>query len=196
MQEIQYIGEHLLPGKLGHLAVVLGFVASLLAFVAYFFATQRRSRPEYGHWRTMGRSAFWLHSLSVLTIIGVLFYVMVNKYYEYQYVFAHVNEDLPFQYIFSAFWEGQEGSFLLWMFWHVVLGLVLIARAGKWEAPVMSMVSLVQLFIGSMILGLYFGFGEELTKIGSNPVLLLRDTMDAPIFSNADYLSLIKGSGL
>ncbi len=109
---------------------------------------------------------------------------------------AHVSEDLPFKYIFSAFWEGQEGSFLLWMFWHIVLGMILLVNGKKWEAPVLSILALIQAFIGSMILGIYVGFGEEMVKIGSNPLLLLRETVDAPIFSNADYVSLIKGTGI
>ena len=127
MQDIQYVGEHLLPGQVGQAAIVASFVASLFAAVSYFFATQRRDADEYEAWRGMGRWGFLVHGLSVFTIIGIMFYLMVNQYYEYQYVQAHVSEDLPFKYIFSAFWEGQEGSFLLWMFWHVILGLVLMA---------------------------------------------------------------------
>lgn len=196
MEEIQYLGENLLPGQTGHLAIVLAFVSALLGTAAYFFATHRQDQPEYQQWRSIGRIAFLMHGLSIFTTIGVIFYVMVNQFYEYQYVWAHVSEDLPFKYIFSAFWEGQEGSFLLWMFWHIVLGIVLIITAKEWEAPVMSVISLIQVFIASMILGLYIGVGEEAVKIGSNPLLLLRETMDAPIFNQADYLELIKGNGL
>ena len=140
----------------------------------------------------MGRLAFSVHGFSVFAIIGTIFYIMLQQYYEYNYVWAHVSEDLPFKYIFSAFWEGQEGSFLLWMFWHAVLGLVLMFGAKKWEAPTMAVLASIQLCLVSMILGIYFGEA----KVGSSPLLLLRDTMDAPIFSNADYLSLIKGNGL
>jgi cytochrome c-type biogenesis protein CcmF len=193
MEEIQYIGEHLLPGQIGHFAVILGFVTSLLAAVAYFFATQRRNSPEFGHWRQIGRTAFILHGLSVFAIIGAMFWAMLHRYFEYQYVWQHVSEDLPFRYIFSAFWEGQEGSFLLWVFWHVVLGFVLLARAKKWEAPVLSVLSLVQVFVLSMILGIYL---TNDVKIGSNPLLMLRDVMDIPLFHNADYVQLIRGNGL
>jgi len=196
MQEIQYIGEHLLPGQIGRAAIVASFVASLFAAVSYFFATQRRGNAEHEAWLGMGRWGFLLHSLSVFTIIGVIFYLMVNQYYEYQYVQAHVSDELPLKYLFSAFWEGQEGSFLLWMFWHVVLGLVLIATGKQWEAPTLSVLSLIQLFIGSMILGIYVGFGDEPSRIGSNPLMLLRDVMDAPIFSKADYVTQISGTGL
>ncbi len=195
-QPIQYIGEHLLPGQLGHFAILLCFVSALLATTAYFFASHPRQESQWHNWKTMGRVAFGIHGLSVFTIIGTIFYVMIQQYYEYQYVWAHVSEDLPFKYIFSAFWEGQEGSFLLWMFWHVILGFILIRTAGKWESPVLSSLSLIQLFIGSMILGVYFQMGGEEYRIGSNPLMLLRDTMDAPIFAKADYVEMIKGTGL
>ncbi len=196
MEEIQYVGEHLLPGQLGHFAIVAAFTAGLLAAVSYFFATWRRGQPEAATWRQMGRGAFLAHGLSILATIGTLFYLMINQYYEYQYVWAHVSDDLPFKYIFSAFWEGQEGSFLLWLFWHVILGFVLMVTAKDWESPVMSVLSLIQVLLVSMILGLYFGLGEEAVKIGSNPLLLLREAMDAPIFRQADYLELVNGNGL
>ncbi|MCO6490139.1 MAG: cytochrome c biogenesis protein CcsA [Phaeodactylibacter sp.] len=196
MQDIQYIGEHLLPGQVGQAAIVASFVASLFAAVSYFFATQRRNTAEYEAWRGMGRWGFLVHGLGVFTVIGIMFYLMVNQYYEYQYVQAHVSEDLPFKYIFSAFWEGQEGSFLLWMFWHVILGLVLMATGKQWEAPTLSVLSLIQLFIGSMILGIYVGFGDEPSRLGSNPLMLLREVMDAPIFAKADYAAQLTGSGL
>jgi cytochrome c-type biogenesis protein CcmF len=108
MEDIQYIGEHLLPGKIGHLAILLGFVSALLASLAYYMAVRKRDTADYNGWRLIGRTSFSLHGLSVLTVIGVIFYVMVNKYYEYNYVFAHVNEDLPFQYIFLPFGKVRK----------------------------------------------------------------------------------------
>ena len=196
MQDIQYIGEHLLPGQIGQAAIVASFVASLFAGLSYFFATHRRESEEYESWMGMGRWGFMLHGISVFIIIGVIFYLMVNQYYEYQYVQAHVSEDLDFKYIFSAFWEGQEGSFLLWMFWHVILGFILIATGKQWEAPTLSVLSVIQLFIGAMLLGVYVGFGDEPSRLGSNPLMLLRDVVDAPIFASADYVNQLSGSGL
>lgn len=196
MEKIQYIGEHLLPGQLGHFAIVLSFVTSILATVAYFFSTQKRDTPAASSWRTIARTGFVIHGLSVFAIIAIIFYIMISQYYEYNYVWAHVSEDLPFKYIASAFWEGQEGSFLLWMFWHVILGFILIKKGGTWESPVMAPLALIQVFISSMIQGIYMGFGDWVYKLGSNPLLLLRDTMDVPIFANADYLTMIEGTGM
>ena len=45
MDTIQYIGEHLWPGRLGHFAIILSFVTAFLAALAFFFGTQRRALP-------------------------------------------------------------------------------------------------------------------------------------------------------
>jgi cytochrome c-type biogenesis protein CcmF len=67
------------------------------------------------------------------------------------------------------------------MFWHAVLGIILIHTNRYWEASVMAVFALVQAFLASMILGVVLP-GLEL-KIGSSPFILLRDVMaDAPIF--------------
>lgn len=192
MEPVQYVGEHLLPGQIGHLAGIVSFVAALLSGSSYFMAASGKEAS----WLKIGRGAFIAHIGGLLAVIGTMFYLMVQQYYEYQYVWAHVSPELPFKYIFSAFWEGQEGSFLLWMFWHAVLGAILMGRAKTWEAPTLAVVSLVQVVLASMLLGVYIGYGENAPKVGTNPFLLLRQTMDAPIFSNADYLKLLTGNGL
>ena len=63
MNEIQYVGENLLPGQLGHFTVVLSFVGSLMAAVAYFFATNNRQNESFDSWRNLGRLAFGVHEL-------------------------------------------------------------------------------------------------------------------------------------
>lgn len=199
MPDIQYIGENLIPRYFGHVGIVLSFVAALLAAFAYFMATQNRFNETLSaSWRSMGRWAFGVHGVSVMMVIGTIFYVMINRRYEYFYAHSHTDDHLEFRYLFCAFWEGQEGSFLLWTFWHIGLGAFIILRGGKnsenssWESPVLSVLATIQVFLASMVLGLHFGWGEHIVKWGSNPILLLRETTDAPIFQQADYLSKIK----
>ena len=189
---ISYIGEHLWPKQVGHFFIILSFVASLLAAFAFFNATQRRKLADFSGWRAIGRLSYAIHGISIFAIIGTIFYIMTQKWYEYQYVQQHVNDELAFRYVFSAFWEGQEGSFLLWMFWHVILGFVLIFKGKNWETSVLAVLSLIQVFIGIMLLGIYFGD----VKIGSNPLLLLRDVIDIPLFQKPDYVSMLRGNGL
>ncbi|MCC7246730.1 MAG: cytochrome c biogenesis protein CcsA, partial [Saprospiraceae bacterium] len=189
---MEYANEHLLPGQIGHLCVLLSFIAALLSTVSYFFATQYRQRAEYESWRNLGRFSFLLHGLATFSVIATLFVILTGKMYEYQYAWANISDDLPQRYVFSAFWKEQQGSFLLWSFWHIVLSLVIMLRGGKWETPVMTVIALAEVFISCMMLGLYFGD----FRFGASPFDLLRDVMDAPIFAQANYLEKIKGNGL
>ncbi len=191
--EIQYIGEHLIPGKVGHFFIVLSFTAALLSTIAYFFASRENNLDPI--WKKTGRIAFLTHGFSVFAIMGTLFYMILNHYFEYQYVWQHSSRSLPLRYMLSCFWEGQEGSFLLWMVWHVVLGFILMRSARGFEAPVMTVFSAVQAFIASMLLGIYiFDY-----RLGSNPFILLRehpDFMDLPFVKVPEYLINLDGRGL
>lgn len=193
MDEIQYVGEHLWVGQVGTFAIFLAFVSALLAALAYGLGV-RKVGEEQQEWKMIGKLAYGVHSLAIFTVIALVFHLMINRYYEYEYAWSHVSDDLPFRYIFSAFWEGQEGSFLLWMFWNAVLGLVLMGTAKKWEMPVMSVIAMVQVCLVSMILGIYFGPNDF--RFGVSPFVLLRDMHLAPIFNTANYLEQIKGTGL
>lgn len=183
-----------MPGKIGEFLVLLAFTASLLAAVAFFLSANTRIAGEDARWKKLGRWCFGLHTVSIFGIFAILFYIIFNHYFEYHYAWSHSSKALPFKYLLSCFWEGQEGSFLLWAIWNCLLSFFVFGRNNKWEAPVMSVVSFTQVFLSSMLLGLYF-FGE---KIGSNPFTLLRDQMaGAPIFQQPNYLELVQdGNGL
>ena len=185
---MDYIGEHLLPGILGHFFIILSIVASLVATFAYFKTTQSKNESETVSWKTMARGAFFVEILSVFAIFGILFYIIYNHLFEYKYAWQHSSRTLEVKYLLSCFWEGQEGSFLLWSIWHCVLGLILIRKARNWEAAVMTVVSFAQVCLATMIAGIFF-FNW---RMGSNPFVLLRNEMDAPIFSQPNYLSFIK----
>ncbi len=189
MDSIKYIGELLWPGILGHLAIVVCFVTAIGGSVAFYKAYRHNNH----RWITLSRIYFGVHAAALVTIVGTLLTIMILHRYEYQYAWSHVSDSLPMRYIFSAFWEGQEGSFLLWMFWHMVLGTLLLFRNDKWVNLVMTILLAVQCVIVSMLLGIYV---TGSVKIGSNPFLLLRDTMDAPIFQNPQYVSMLQGNGL
>lgn len=191
MPKIEYIGEHLWVGQIGHFAILLSFVAALFAAFSFYKA----QKPENKGWLSMGRWGFIIHAFGLFSIITTMLYAMYHRMYEYTYVQRQVSDDLPIYYLFSSFWQGQEGSFILWMFWHVILGFILIRTAHKWEPYVLATLSGVQTFLMTMLLGIYIPFTDN-QKIGSNPFALIRDIMDAPIFNNADYLSIITGTGL
>ncbi len=169
---------NLFIGNLGHLFVILAFVLSLASAFSYFQATKKDDIQSQKGWIVNGRILFYLHGIFVVGVIVVLFLIIYNQYFEYHYAWSHASKYLPIHYIISCFWEGQEGSFLLWIFWNGVLGTVLIFTNKKWEAPIMVIFAMVQAFLTSMILGIsIFDI-----KIGSSPFMLLRDVISDPIF--------------
>lgn len=172
--DIQFVGETLLPGKIGQFLIVLAFAASLLSTIAYFLATNNKNLEESNSWRKIGRIGFLVNFAGVIGIGSTLFYLILNHYYEYNYVYSHSSKALPVYYIVSAFWEGQEGSFWLWAFWQSLLGSILIWKAKNWESPVMTTVAFSQVFLTSMLLGVEV-LGQ---RIGSSPFILLRDSVD------------------
>ena len=182
-------------GQVGHLFVIIAFITAIFAAVFYFLSVQSKNNIDQEHRRKIARSFFLVHTTSVVGIVVTLFIMIFNHHFEYHYVWSHSSTDLKMKYILSCFWEGQEGSFLLWSFWHVVLGTVLILRSKKWEAPVMTFVSLMQVFLFTFLLGVYV---SDTVHIGNSPFLLLKDKLTTdPVFLFADYMRFIPdGRGL
>jgi len=171
-------------GNFGHLSTLIAFVSAVVTAFAYsqYFKANELDKPS---WRRFSRVSFYVHAVATLLIAGSLFEIIYHQRYEYFYAFSHSSKALPVHYMISSFWEGQEGAFILWAFWNVVLGLFLVHSNKFWEAPVMVVFALVQAFLISMILGVVVGD----LKIGSSPFILLRDATQAPIFEvNPDFI--------
>ena len=187
-------------GQIGNISVILAFITSIIATYTYFISSnQKKKDSEY--WRKIARLSFFLHAFFVLVVVLALFSIIVNKYFEYHYAWDNTSLSLPFGYAISCFWQDQEGSFLLWMFWNVILGLILILwfKTRKkqfihFESPMMAIFSAVQAFLTSMIVGAVL-FGDF--KLGSSPFLLLRESMpDLPVWASNPNFIPKDGNGL
>ncbi|MBL7812453.1 MAG: cytochrome c biogenesis protein CcsA [Bacteroidetes bacterium] len=196
MKEIIFQGEQLWPGNLGHFFVVLSTVAAMAGCWLYYRAANTGS----DNLRSWGRRLTYIQAFSVLAIFVVLFGIIFMHRYEYYYAWRHSSNELPVYYMISCFWEGQEGSFLLWMFWNAVLGLILLRTAKAFEAPVMAVILFAQFALSTMILGVDL----EIFKVGSSPFNLLRDEradlLNIPVLAQmgqANYLKIFNnGNGL
>ncbi len=190
---MQFEGEHLLTGNIGHFFVLLAFVTSLLSTIAYFSGARHTDAAQKKSWIYFARVSFIIQTAAVLTVFGCIFYICSHHYIEYLYAYKHTSKELEFKYLLACIWEDQSGSFLLWSIWHCIIGIFLIKKSGEWEAPVMTVVSLAQVFLAMMVMGVYLLH----TKIGNSPFVLTRNEINGPIFSRPDYLNLMKdGVGL
>ncbi len=190
---MQFEGEHLLPGQIGHFFVLIAFVASIISTIAFFTAGRKTDLIEKKSWLRFARLAFITQLVSAVIIFATIFYICANHYFEYMYAYKHASKELESKYLLACIWEGQEGSFLLWTIWHSVLGTIIMLKSKGWEAPVMTVISLAQFFLLMMLLGLYIAD----VRIGSSPFTLTRNEIEGPIFSQTNYLTFIKdGVGL
>ena len=103
------------------------FLGAVLFFAlaAVFCETQGKT--------TEGRICAALAGLASLSAAAFLFVIILNDDFSYTYVISYSSISLPLLYKLSAFWAGQQGSFLLWLVIHAVVG-VLIAREGRMTA--------------------------------------------------------------
>ncbi len=158
----------------GTVLMWLAFFAGIASTITYWLSIKN---PE--KWRAPARQSYVLMTAAVVAASGILMYLLVTHDYRLHYVWAYSDNLLDMKYLISTFWGGQEGSFLLWIFWGVLLGLPLMRYARKYEPRVMVVYNLTLL---SLLLLLVkqdpFRFHEGLTAAlipmdgqGLNPLL-------------------------
>jgi len=188
MNGIEYANEHIWIHYTGHFLLLTAFFSALYALTAYLLSMRNHAL----NWKSAMRIAFWVHLAAIYSAIALLLFILFKKYFAYEYVWAHASAELPLRYILAAFWEGQEGSFLLWLFWNAAFGIYFARQNRPFRLTVLAVILGVNALLISMLLGIHLGD----LKVGSSPFLLLRQTMDLPLFKNADYARLIEGNGL
>jgi cytochrome c-type biogenesis protein CcmF len=174
-------------GQIGHAAVILSFVSALFGMYVLSFAVGR-SQQNLEKYARASVWAFGVHAFSVFAVVAALFAIIYTRQYQYHYAWSHSSSGLPAHYMISCFWEGQEGSFLLWIFWHVLIGFFLLKSDPKWRNHILMVYFSVQAFLVSMLLGSKIPGLDW--KIGSSPFILLREVQpDAPVFAiNPGYV--------
>lgn len=173
-----YEGEWIIAAITGRTLIALAFTSAIVAGISYLAG-----------WKKLGRASFITHSIALFSVIALLFTLFACHRYEFQYIWKHLNNEMPMRFIFSAFWGGQEGGFLLWMFWHNILALIIIGKGNIWESKVMTILATIEAFLSMMLLGIYFGDFQ----LGLDPFLLIREAPEnfgMPWTNSTDYLSL------
>jgi cytochrome c-type biogenesis protein CcmF len=84
------------------------------------------------------RRAYVFYAVAVGLAALLLILLLVLRDFRIDYVFHYSGLDLPMHYQFASFWAGQQGSFMIWLVWGSLLGLLLQRTAGKSEPAVMG----------------------------------------------------------
>ncbi len=159
------------PGTILMWTALLAGVAST---VTYWLSIKEPER-----WRSPARQSYVLMTGAIVLASGILMYLLVNHDYRLHYVWAYSDNLLPLHYLIATFWGGQEGSFLLWIFWGVLLGLPLMRYARSYESRVMvvynlTLLSLILLLVKQDPFRFHQGLTAAMTPMdgqGLNPLL-------------------------
>ncbi len=127
---MSYLSGFYLPGALTLWCALIFALCSLWGY----------TQVATGDGRSLlfARRAYRFYAVAVALCALVLSMALLRRDFRLEYVRDYSGMDLPTHFQFSAFWAGQKGSFLIWLVWSVVLGLLLIRTAGKREGSVMS----------------------------------------------------------
>lgn len=152
---MDYLSTLYLPGALAMWCALLFCVASLWGYSLVL-------RGDAGALR-FARRAYNCFALSVVLGGVVLAFALVTRDFRIEYVWQYSGLELPIHYQFAAFWAGQKGSFLIWLLWGAILGILLYRTAGRQEPTVMTVYLLT-------VAGLLFILVRE------NPFVMLNET--------------------
>jgi cytochrome c-type biogenesis protein CcmF len=152
----------------------MAFIFGVASTVTYGLAVKDPSK-----YRAIARQTYGLMTFAIVAASALLMYLIVTHDYRLSYVYAYSDNLLPVHYLISTFWGGQEGSFLLWIFCGVLLGLPLLRFARAYETRAMLVYNLTLLSLISLLLKQDpFRFHEGLTAdfipmdgAGLNPLL-------------------------
>ena len=117
------------PGVLAIWGALFAGLASVVLYV----------RVDRGRSDLLGlaRSSYNAFATCIVAAMAVLMALILQHRFDVSYVNAYSSRDLPLHYLISTAWAGQEGSFLLWVFWGALIGLAVYRSAKEQEAPVM-----------------------------------------------------------
>jgi cytochrome c-type biogenesis protein CcmF len=109
-----------------------------------------------GYNNTISYARIFYHLMSIFVIVAstfLWFYILTHQY-QYKYVFSYSNNSLSTGLLFSSFWGGQEGSFMLWILFTVIIGIILqsyTSKRGDLEPRVMAVFTLTTSFLLLMV---------------------------------------------
>lgn len=159
---------------IGYCSLLLSLLFTCIAAVFYcnlHWAKTRHLKAESR--RNWGLPCYRLAAAFVGLAAGYLLYIILDNRFDYAYVFSYSSRELAWPYKISAFWAGQQGSFMLWLLFHVIFGLFLSRRKGA-PAGVMGIYSGLQAML-LMVLLVKSPFmllsHPQVDGVGLNPLL-------------------------
>jgi cytochrome c-type biogenesis protein CcmF len=114
-------------------AAIWGALLAGTASAVTYWRVDRGRRDLLG----FARTTYAAFTACILASAAILMTLVLQHRFDVSYVNSYSSLELPLHFLISTFWAGQEGSFLLWIFWGSLIGLFVWRSAKEQEAPVM-----------------------------------------------------------
>ncbi len=134
---------------IGNLLITASIVSGIFTIIMYYYTYR-----GYTNTLAAARRGFYVMAALVAGASAFLLYLILSHQYQYNYVFEYSSGDLSFGLLLSSFFAGQEGSFLLWLLFSVIAGLILIKNLSKdtaQESSFMMVYTLIAVFLAVLI---------------------------------------------
>ncbi len=102
---------------------------------------------KQGFAANIARLVYFCTAAIITAAVVMLLAAFLGHDFSLGYVYQHSSLDLPLLFRISAFWAGQEGGFLLWLFFLYIIGIVIILAKDDHENIVMAVLTVTQSFI-------------------------------------------------
>lgn len=126
----------------GDLLIFGATVAVITSMLLYIFVWRGKE-----HLLGLARNFFIAAAVMIAGTLAILLYAIMTHDFSIAYVFSYSSTDLPNGYLLSSLWGGQEGTFLIWIFFVSIMGLVMMFTAKDFEFGNMVWVNLFVLTI-------------------------------------------------
>ena len=127
---------------LGQLLIFVATVCASASAVLYFLAWRGKENLL-----GFARKSFLLAAGSIVGALATLMYLILTHDFTVSYVYSYSSTDLPLGYLIATLWGGQEGTFLLWIFYVSILGLIMMRTAKSFEKGNMFFLNLFLLTV-------------------------------------------------
>jgi len=133
----------------GSIIIKLAFAAALFASFCYWYSFRKKNDI----YLPFARVGFHIAVFGVLISSALLLFFILTHQFQYTYVWSYSSTDLPLPLLVSTFYAGQEGSFMLWTLFTVILGIFLMQYSIRkgYEKEVMAVYSLILSFLLLML---------------------------------------------
>ncbi len=133
----------------GNIFLTLALLAGVFTVVMYYLTYK-----GYKNTLSLARIGYHATAIMILAASALLLYAILTHQYQYKYVYNYSSSGMATGLLMATFWAGQEGSFMLWIFFTSVVGLVLLeytSKRGDLEPRVMMIFTLALSFLLLMV---------------------------------------------